>query len=134
MKKLEFTTSICLKLLETCLKRLTFRDHLETICMLIRLLFTSIQRQRHHMASMGGDNGGEIKEDEVFNKLLRVVRDHLISDLPSTMSSYYRSNILQKELEVCQSEILLLHLQLPPLALATAFIVCSSDRTYYRTR
>lgn len=127
MKKLEFTTSICLKLLETCLKRLTFRDHLETICMLIRLLFTSMQRQRHQIASMGGDNVAEIKEDEVFSKLLKIVRDHLMSDLLQTMSCYYRSDTLQKELEVWQLEILLLQ---PPLALASSFIVYSSDRTY----
>lgn len=127
MKKLEFTTSICLKLLETCFKRLTFRDHLETICMLIRLLFTSMQRHRHQIATMGGDNVAEIKEDEVFSKLLKIVRDHLMRDLPQTMSCYYRSDILQKELEVWQLEILLLQ---PPLALASSFIVYTSDRTY----
>ena len=70
--------------------------------MLIRLLFTSMQRQRHQIASMDSDNVAEIKEDEVFSKLLKIVRDHVMSDLPQTMSCYYRSDTLQKELEVWQ--------------------------------
>lgn len=95
--------------------------------MLIRLLFTSMQRQRHQIASMDSDNVAEIKEDEVFSKLLKIVRDHLMSGLPQTMSCYYRSDTLQKELEVWQLKVLPLQ---PPLALASSFIVYSSDRTY----
>ena len=100
VKKLEFTTSMCLKLLETCLKELKFRDDLETICMLIKLLLTSIQRQRQQIARSSDDKEREKKEREVLSELLNILKKRLLIELPSSMERYYKSELLLRELEV----------------------------------
>ena len=69
MKELEFTTSMCLKLLETFLKTLTFRDHLKIICNFIKLLLTSIQRQGHQITRSRGDEERQAKQREVIGEL-----------------------------------------------------------------
>ena len=99
-KTLEFTTSVCLRLLEICVKRLNFRDQLEIVCLLIRLLLTSIQRQRKGIAESSSDVENKTEEGAVINRLLKILRDKLMNVLPSSMAYYYRSESLLRELQV----------------------------------
>lgn len=99
-KTLEFTTSVCLRLLEICVKRLNFRDQLEIVCLLIRLLLTSIQRQRKGIAESSSEVENKTEEGAVINRLLKILRDKLMNVLPSSMAYYYRSESLLRELQV----------------------------------
>lgn len=99
-KTLEFTTSICLKLLEICVKKLNFRDQLEIVCLLIRLLLTSIQRQRKGMAESSSEVENKTEEGAVINKLLKILRNELMCVLPPSMNYHYRSDSLLRELQV----------------------------------
>ena len=100
MKKLEFTTSICLKLVEICVKKLNFRDQLEIVCLLIRLLLTSIQRQRKGMAESSSEVENKTEEGAVINKLWKILRNELMCVLPPSMNYHYRSDSLLRELQV----------------------------------
>lgn len=99
-KTLEFTSSVCLRLLEICVKRLNFRDQLEIVCLLIRLLLTSIQRQRKGIAESSSEVENKTEEGTVINRLLKILRDKLMNVLPSSMAYYYRSESLLRELQV----------------------------------
>lgn len=102
--KLEFTTSVCLRLLETCFEELTLREHLELICLLIKLLLTSIQRQRIETTRLPDDTEYQeqlVKETEIIQKLLKTLRTKLTTEFSSTMSNYYQSEFLLRELSVC---------------------------------
>ena len=99
-KTLEFTSSVCLRLLEICVKRLNFRDQLEIVCLLIRLLLTSIQRQRKGIAESSSEVENKTEEGAVINRLLKILRDKLMNVLPSSMAYYYRSESLLRELQV----------------------------------
>lgn len=99
-KTLEFTTSVCIRLLEICVKRLNFRDQLEIVCLLIRLLLTSIQRQRKAIAESSSEVENKTEEGAVINRLLKILRDKLMNVLPSSMTYYYRSESLLRELQV----------------------------------
>lgn len=97
---LEFTTSACLKLLEICLKDLTLRsEQLEVICVLIRLLLTSIQRQRKQMARSPSDQEYQAKEGKVISQLLEFLKAKLGGEL-SKMACYNESKVLLTELQV----------------------------------
>ena len=99
MEESEFTSSMCLKLLEICLKQLTFWEHTKVNCLLIKLLLTSIQRQ------VGRSDGEEreTKEENLIKKLLKLLKSSLRIALPPSMSNYYKSDILLRELEVCRT-------------------------------
>ena len=90
---------MCLTLLEVCLKKLKFKDHINIICMLIKLLLTSIQRQRQEKSRRPNDTKGQATEEEIITKLLKSISE-LLSELPSSTSSFYKSDTLMRELEV----------------------------------
>lgn len=91
---------MCLKLLEICVKKLNFREQLETVCLLIRLLLTSIKCQRKQGAERSSEEENQAKEEEVIKKLLKILRNELMNGLPPSMSNYYKSESLLRELQV----------------------------------
>lgn len=102
-KKIEFTTSICLKLLELCVRDLSFRNNLEIICLAIRLFLKSVQKQRKHIKRGSSDKGDHVKEsecDKLLSTATKFVRDRLMKDLYSRMTPHYDSMDLIKELQV----------------------------------
>ncbi len=102
MEELEFTISMCSKLVETFLKNLNFRDHLDVICRAIKLLLTSIQRQRRETVGRPDEEKRQAVESDTINKLLKSLRSTLVADLAPSMSSYYKSDSFARELEVCR--------------------------------
>ena len=76
---------------------------METICMLIKLVLTSIQKQRPEMARRHDNLERQAKEEEVINKLLKILRSSLMSELPPSMSRYYKSDVLLRELGVSKT-------------------------------
>ena len=106
-KTLEFTTLLCLKLVEICLKKLTLKGNLDVICQAIKLLFASICRQRREVnESLDQDKRQEIEENTI-SQLLMSLRTRIVSDLSHTMSSYSRSDSLRRELLVCKRKEML---------------------------
>ena len=98
---LEFTTSACLKLLDICLKDLTLRsEQLEVICVVIKLLLTSIQRQRKQMARSPSDQEYQAKEGKVISQLLEFLKAKLGGELSAKMACYNESKVLLTELQV----------------------------------
>ena len=100
MEKLDFAISMCSKLVELFLKKLNFRDHLDVICRAIKLLLTSIQRQRRETVGKPDEEKRQAMESDTINKLLRILRSTLVIDLSPTMSPYYKSDSFARELEV----------------------------------
>ena len=91
---------MCLTLLEVCLKKLNFKDHIDIICMLIKLLLTSIQRERQEKSRRLNETKGEATEEEIITKMLKTLRSKLLSELPSSMRSFLKTDALMRELEV----------------------------------
>ena len=101
MDELDFTNSMCGKLLEVCLHKLTFRRHIKIICNLIKLVLTSIQRRQQEMAGRQEDTDPKVIEEGSLSRLLKILGHQLTHELPGTMPSYYKNEELLKELEVC---------------------------------
>lgn len=103
LDKLDFSTSMCGKLLEVCLKTLFFRYDIKIICMLIKLVLTSIQRQQQEMVRRQDGTHRQAKEGEIMSGLLKILGSKLTHDLQSTMSNFYKDEKLLEELEVSTS-------------------------------
>lgn len=101
-KTLEFTTLLCLKLVEICLKKSTLKDNLDVICQAIKLLFTSICRQRGEVNESVDQDKRQDSEENSISQLLTSLRTRIVSDLFPTMSSYDGSESLRRELLVCK--------------------------------
>lgn len=87
-----------------CLKKLTLKDNLEVICQAIKLLFTSICRQRREVNESVDKDKRQESEKNSISQLLMNLRTRLASDLSPTMSTEYRSESLERELLVCKRE------------------------------
>ena len=94
---------MCLKLLEVCLKQLNFRHQIEVICNLVKLLLTSIQRQRQEKVKRADNMERQGKEEEIINNMLKILRGKLMNELPPTMSNNYQSESFLRELRVCMT-------------------------------
>ena len=101
-KTLEFTTSLCLKLVEICLKKLTLKGNLDVIGQAIKLLFASICRQRREVNESLDQDKRQESEENTISQFLMSLRTRIVSDLSHTMSSYSRSDSLRRELLVCK--------------------------------
>ena len=99
-KSLEFTSSVCLKLLEICVKKLNFREQLETVCLLIRLLLTSIKCQRKQGAERSSEEENQKKEGAVIGELWMILRNDLVNGLPKSTFDYDKSESCLEELQV----------------------------------
>ena len=101
MEKLEFTVSMCLQLVEICLKKLNFRDHLDDICQAIKLLLTSILIQRRELEGWPNQETKQTNESNAIDVVLSGIRNRLTNDLFPNMSSYQESDLdLGRELKV----------------------------------
>ena len=96
----EFTSSICLKMLEICVRKLNFRDQLEIVCLLIRSLLTSIKCLRKQVAERSTEEEIQAKEGAVISKLWNILRNDLMNGLSPSMSDNYKSESLLRELQV----------------------------------
>ncbi|PFX19442.1 E3 ubiquitin-protein ligase RNF213 [Stylophora pistillata] len=99
-KTLEFTTSVCSKLVEICLSKLKLGDYLDVICQAIKLLFTSICRQRREVIEGVHQDKRLESEDNSISQLLKDLRTRIVDDLLPSMSVCYRSEPLARELLV----------------------------------
>ena len=87
--------------MEICLKDLTLRtEQLEVICLVIKLLLTSIQRQRKQKGRSPSDQEHQAKEGEVISQLLKFLKPKLRRELYPKMPCYYESKVLETELQV----------------------------------
>ena len=73
---------------------------MEVICVVIKLLLTSIQRQRKQMARSPSDQEYQVKEGEVISQLLKFLKPKLRRELSAKMACYYESKVLLTELQV----------------------------------
>jgi len=67
--------------------------------MLIKLLLTSIQRQRQEMLGRSDAEERQAKEEDLMQNLLRILKSSLTSNLPTRMCNHYESDRLLRELE-----------------------------------
>ena len=67
---------------------------------MIKLLLTSIQRQRKQMARSPSDQEYQVKEGEVISQLLKFLKPKLRRALSARMACYHESKVLQTELQV----------------------------------
>lgn len=93
---------MCLKLVEICLKKSTLKDNLDVICQAIKLLFTSICRQRREVNESVDQDKRQDSEENSISQLLMSLRTRIVNDLFPTMSSYDGSESLRRELLVCK--------------------------------
>ena len=100
LKKVEFTVSLCLQLVEVFLKKLNIWDHVDLICHTIKLLFTCISRQRREFEEKPDQEEGQLNESKTIDMLLRSLRERLSNDLSHTMSYHHKSERLARELSV----------------------------------
>lgn len=67
--------------------------------MLIKLLLTSIQRERKEKSRRPNDTKGQATEEEIITKMLKNLRSKFLSELPSSVSNF-KTDTLMRELEV----------------------------------
>ena len=93
----ELLISSSLDLVEKSLKNLSFRDHIEVICLSIKLHLASIQRRRLKSMDKPADKA---QQSGTILQILRMLQDRLSHELPYKMPCYHDKTPLLWELDV----------------------------------
>ena len=102
----EFTVSASLKLAQTLIEKIDFRDEdIMLICQAIKLLFLSVQMWRNATADSQSDEDGNAQEtksarEDVTRQLLGKLGSKLKRAFYFPMQEYYRKEPLLRELKV----------------------------------